>query len=387
MLLLGASLAACDGSITGPSYEQLSSLSLAGTFACGADIQGRAYCWGAANDRGQLGNGTNTPSEAPVRVKTGARFLQVVTGASHACGLTTEDRVLCWGDNTQSQLGVSTTDLDCNLLQPNGWVQDFANACAIVPVAVETGLKFVEIGAGADRTCGRTSGGTIWCWGTSYYGLGDSAGTARSDSLIRVSSPASFRTLGVGSNHACASDVTGQGWCWGYNGSGQLGRGAVGGATHTGPAAWTINSSAFIQRWALGAEHTCALTGAGDALCWGRGDAGQRGDSSTTASQLDPTYVATPLKFTRIAAAGASTCALQAGTGAAWCWGENSDGRLGDGTTSDRIAPAPVLGGLTFTRLVMGGQDWSWGTSTTCGASAGRFYCWGLLPQPLTFGE
>lgn len=380
-------LASCDGSITGPTYEHLSTLSLASGFSCGIDTQGHAFCWGTANDRGQLGNGTNAASAMPVRVQTGARFLQVVTGAAHACGLTTEDRVLCWGDNTQSQVGVTTTDLDCDLLQSNGWVQDFGNACSLGPVTVETGLKFVEIGAGGDRTCGRTSGGTIWCWGASYYGLGDSAGTQRSDSLIRVSAPVAFTRLGVGREHACASDATGQGWCWGNNGSSQLGRGIVGNVEHAGPAPWMINSSAFIARWAIGGGHTCGLTGNGDALCWGAGSSGQRGDSATTFTQPDPTFVTGGPKFTQIAAAGASTCALEAGTGAAWCWGENSDGRLGDGTTADLVSPAQVLGGLSFTRLAMGSEFWYGGAVTTCGASEGEFYCWGLLPQPLTFGE
>ena len=95
----------------------------------------------------------------------------------------------------------------------------------------------------------------------------------------------------------------------------------------------------------------------------------------------------TVLRFTQVAAAGSSTCALEAGSGAAWCWGENSSGQLGDGTTFDRLTPAAVLGGLTFRRLVMGTDAWYGGTATTCGSSADRFYCWGLLPQPLTFEE
>ena len=380
-------LASCDGSITGPTYEHLATLSLAGGFACGVDTDGRAFCWGGSNYRGQLGDGSNAPRATPVRIKSSERFLQVTTGDTHACGLTTDDRVLCWGDNTQSQIGVTTTDLDCNLLQPNGWVQDFGNKCALVPVPVETVLKFVEIGAGGDRTCGRTSAGTIWCWGSSFAGLGDSALTVRSDSLIRVSSPAHFATLAVGQYRTCASDGTGQGYCWGHNGSGALGRGVAGGVTSNSLVPQPINSSAFIKRWALGQDHTCALTGGGDALCWGAGSSGQRGDSTTTATQPDPTFVTGGRKFARIAAAGASTCAIEAGTGAAWCWGENSDGRLGDGTTIDQVSPAKVLGGLTFEQLAMGNEFWYGGSVTTCGVSAGQVYCWGLLPQPLTFGE
>lgn len=379
-------LVACDAGITGPTYEHLASLSLSGGFTCAVDMEGRAFCWGSDNHAGQLGNGTNAPSDAPMRVKTGARFLQVVTGGAHACGLTTQDRVLCWGDNSQSQLGVTTTDLDCTLLQSNGWTQDFGNDCSLVPVPVQTDLKFVELGASAEHTCGRTREGTLWCWGAAFVGLGDSAGTSRSDSLIRVAAPASFVSFGMGPYHTCASDAAGQGYCWGIDGEGELGLGAAGGVSSNTVVPRPINSSTFIKRWALGQNHTCALTGGGEAICWGYGSSGQRGDSTTNVVQRDPTFVATSRRFTRIAAGGASTCALEAGTGAAWCWGENSDGRLGDGSTTDRVSPTPVLGGLSFTRLAM----WNGGypsAGVTCGISADGTYCWGLLPQPLTFGE
>ena len=379
-------LAACDGSITAPTYERLANLSLAGNFSCGTDTPGHAYCWGSENGYGQLGDGTNAPHATPVRVMSGARFLQVVTGNTHACGLTTEDRVLCWGDNTQSQLGAPATDLDCRLLQPNGWVQDFGNDCSLIPVAVETPLRFAEIGAGGDRTCGRTSGGEIWCWGSAWFGLGDSAVTGRSDTLIRVSSSAQFATLAVGLYHTCASDVTGQGYCWGYESDGVLGRGVAGGVTGNPAVPAPINSSAFIKRWALGRAHTCALTGGGDALCWGSGSSGQRGDSTTTRTQPDPTFATGGRKFSRIAAAGDRTCALEAGTGMAWCWGENSDGRLGDGTSLDQVSPVRVLGGLSFTRLTMGVAAYP-DPGQICGISTDGAYCWGLLPQPLTFGE
>ena len=380
-LVLGASLVACDGGMTGPSFEHLTSLSLSRSFACGLDEQGGAYCWGSDNSVGQLGDGSNKPSASPVRVTTGA----------HACGLTTEGKTLCWGNNYDSQIGVTTTDLDCQLLQPNGWLQDFGNACAVVPAPVQTPLSFVQIGAAGSITCGRTSDGAIWCWGSSQFytgvGLGDSAVTLRSDTLIRVSSPVPFTTFAVGTTHSCASDRDGVGWCWGYNGSGALGRGALDSLNNFGPVPKPINSTAFIRRWALGASHTCALTGAGEALCWGAGRSGQRGDSTTGSSRNDPTYVRTALRFTRIAAGGDASCALESGTGKAWCWGENSSGQLGDGTSSDRLAPALVLGGLSFLNVVMRSNPGYGEPSYTCGASADGIYCWGLLPEPLTFGE
>lgn len=382
--VLALLLTACDGSITGPSYLHLASLSMASSFACGIDRAGRAYCWGTDNGSGQLGTGSNVPSPLPLPVKSGVRFTQVVTGRTHVCALAEDGRAFCWGDNSESQLGVTTANLSCALVQPNGWTQDFGNACSTVPVPVETALRFKRLGAAEQRTCGLTNNGQLWCWGSGE--LGDSAGLSQTDTLVRVSASTNFTTFALGPYHTCAAGQDGLGWCWGSNFNGTLGLGtALSTITHA-LAPMRINSSAFIKSFAMGAGHTCALTSAGDALCWGFGQSGQRGDSSTVATQNDPTFVKTDRKFGAVVAASNSTCALEVGTSAAWCWGENSAGTLGDGTTSDLVAPTKVLGGLTFQTLSMRGSNYPYET-TTCGVASDGVYCWGLLPQPLTFGE
>ena len=378
-------LASCDAGITDPPYEHFSSVSLTGGFACGLDAEGAAWCWGSSNYAGQLGNGTNDPSLTPVRVKTSARFQQLGTGSAHACGLTTGGRVLCWGDNSQAQIGAPTTDLACELKQSNGWIVDHGNECALVPAEVETDLRFVQIAVADHRTCARTDGGALWCWGSGV--LGDSAVTGVSAVPVRVGIPGSIQNFALGPYHGCASDGDGIGWCWGYNNNGALGRGTTDSLTSWGPIPEPINSTAYLRKWALGRAHSCALTSSGSAICWGQGDRGQRGDSTTGNARNDPTFVATSRVFTQIASAADATCALEAGTGAAWCWGANSGGRLGDGTVLDRLAPAPVLGGLRFTRLQMGSTGGYGATTTACGSTRDGIYCWGPLPEPLTFEE
>lgn len=376
--------AGCDGSITGPSFLHLKALTLAPTFSCGIDGAGHTYCWGSDNGSGQLGTGDNAPSDMPLRVKSSVRFTQVVTGRSHACALSEEGRAFCWGDNSQSQLGVTAADLSCELLQPSGWTQDFGNACSTLPVPVETTLRFTKLGAADDRTCGLTSGGRLWCWGSGA--LGDSAGVSVSDTLVQVSLSAKLTTFALGQFHTCAADTDGLGWCWGGNANGSLGLGVVAGTIGLAGTPMRINSSAFLKAFAMGASHTCALTSAGEALCWGFGQSGQRGDSSTVATQQDPTFAKTARRFSAIVAASNSTCALERGTGTPYCWGENSGGSLGDGTTSDLVVPTRVLGDLTFSALAMRAAGYPYAT-TTCGVTADQVYCWGLLPQPLTFGE
>ena len=74
---------------------------------CGIDAAGTAWCWGS-NQSGQLGDGTTTHRDSPVRPNTPNKFTQVMAGSNHTCGLTTTKEVWCWGSNYGGQAGVST---------------------------------------------------------------------------------------------------------------------------------------------------------------------------------------------------------------------------------------------------------------------------------------
>src|SRR6266550_1291368 len=107
---------------------------------------------------------------------------------------------------------------------------------------------------------------------------------------------------------------------------------------------------------AAGLEHTCALTSGGAAYCWGRNDAGQLGDGSTTTSSSIPVAVSGGLTFSAIAIgeAASHTCGLT-DVGAAYCWGRNLEGELGNGSRTSTSTPVAVSGGLTFRAMAAGG--------------------------------
>ena len=122
-----------------------------------------------------------------------------------------------------------------------------------------------------------------------------------------------------------------------------------------------------------GAGHTCGLTGSGAAYCWGNGAFGQLGHTGYTGNDPHPIpgAVTGGLTFSGLASGSHHTCGLTS-AGAAYCWGDNSSGQLGYGPIWTSYAtPAAASGGLSFSALAPGGLH-------TCGlTSAGAVHCWG----------
>ena len=135
-----------------------------------------------------------------------------------------------------------------------------------------------------------------------------------------------------------------------------------------GPA--TASSQKFVQI-STGDYHTCALTSRGAAYCWGNNFSGELGDG-TTSNASSPQAVIGGLRLASISAGYEFTCGLTT-RGAAYCWGDNLYGELGDGTTTDSgvSGPQAVIGGLKFASIQPGAFH-------TCGlTSRGAAYCWG----------
>jgi alpha-tubulin suppressor-like RCC1 family protein len=246
-----------------------------------------------------------------------------------------------------------------------GKVKSFSPFGAVEQAAATFNLT--SLTAGYPHTCGLTSGGTAYCWGYNASGqLGDGDTTSRLTPTPVVGG-LTFRSLTAGYPYTCGLMSGGAAYCWGDNSRGQLGDGTTTNRlTPTLVAGGLTFTSLAVG---VGGAHTCALTSGGAAYCWGYNPDGRLGDGTTT-SRLTPTPVAGGLTFTSLALGGAHTCALTSG-GAAYCWGYNSFGQLGDGTTTSRLTPTPVAGGLTFVSIALG--DWH-----SCGlTSGGAAYCWG----------
>jgi Tol biopolymer transport system component len=243
------------------------------------------------------------------------------------------------------------------------------------PAPVAGGRHFFEITTGAQHSCGVMVGGAAYCWGHNIQGaLGDGTTTDRT-TPVAVSGGLSFLSVSGGAGFTCAKTSGGQAYCWGDNLLGQLGTGSNAGPQgcefgrpcSRDPVA-VAGGLTFISVSA-GAAHACAVTTGFLAYCWGDNTAGALGDGTTT-SRAAPVAVAGGLHFYAVSAGYQSTCGLTTGS-VVYCWGDNSLGQLGDGTTTSRTTPAPVSGALSFIAVSIRYQS-------ACGVLTTRaVYCWG----------
>lgn len=292
-------------------------------FACRVDAGGAAWCWGQ-NGVGQLGNGTTTNSTTPVRVGAGTPgfvgVLTVSTGTQHACATTKTGELFCWGNAVNGRLGVPGPFNNCN-----------AASCQLTPAKVAlSDVRLVT--AGHNHTCASTGNRALYCWGNGSSGKLGTAGTS-SENAPKLISLSDVVSVASGADHTCAVDVQTRVWCWGDGANNKLndlaGRSTPGLTSVTG--ALTISSPK-----GSGTCHTCVATSSGAVGCWGRNASGQASGATSTSTLLR--WVPGIGHAVQVATGGTHSCTTMhdpsTGTRSESCWGGNSKGAFGDGTTT-----------------------------------------------------
>jgi alpha-tubulin suppressor-like RCC1 family protein len=315
--------------------QQLTALVAGESHTCAlASPGGAAWCWGW-NEWGQLGDGSGTDSPVPIAVSGGRSYSALAAGSLHTCALASPGGAAwCWGYNGEGQLG------------------DGSGTDSPVPIVVSGGRSYSALAAGVSHTCALAfPGGAAWCWGTNENAqLGD--GT-HSDTLrlepVAVSGGQSYSAIAAGTYHTCAlASPGGAAWCWGQNYFGQLGDGSGTDTVSLVPIA--VSGGRSYSALGAGSSHSCALASTTGILwCWGGNEYGQIGAGGSGTDIFEPVAVSSGRSYSDHGVGGSHTCALASPGGAAWCWGYNGEGQIGDGTSGEnKVYPVAVSTGLNF---------------------------------------
>jgi alpha-tubulin suppressor-like RCC1 family protein len=208
----------------------------------------------------------------------------------------------------------------------------------------------------------------LFAWGNNFSGqLGDGTTTSR-PSPTPIGDATDWSAISAGAAHSCGLLGAGSSlWCWGHNAAGQLGDGTT--TQRSSPT----QIGALATDWSAvtaGGLHTCALRETGTLWCWGSNSSGQLGDGTTTNRQL-PTQIGTATDWRAISAGGSHTCGMRA-SGTLWCWGSNTYGQLGDGTTTPRTVPTQIGTAADWSAISTSRGHHSCGLRGT-----GSLWCWG----------
>jgi DNA-binding CsgD family transcriptional regulator/alpha-tubulin suppressor-like RCC1 family protein len=279
-------------------------------------------------------------------------------GSGHACALKS-DGVWCWGDNSHGQLGTASPTDGCG---PDHL------ACSYAAVKV-SGLngRVTAISAGGNSSCALTDG-SVWCWGEGRSGGQGNNGTRDSAVPVPVSGLGSgVRAISTGEDHSCALKDDGI-WCWGGNAFGQLGDNRPLRSDVPVPVAVSGLTSRVSAILVASGSRACALK-EGAAWCWGDNAFGRLGNGSTTDSAVTVAVSGLTGGVTAIGDGAFHSCALK--DGGVWCWGRNYLGQLGNNSSEDSFVPVGVSG------LASGVSAISVGRYHTCALKDGGVLCWG----------
>jgi alpha-tubulin suppressor-like RCC1 family protein len=330
-----------------------STLDFGTNHGCAITAQG-VRCWGS-NANGQGGSPlTSSTLTFPAAVDgMGGTVVSIDGGTAHTCAVTQAASVLCWGVNDAGQMGSGAIG---------------AEQTSPLAVSGITGTPR-EIASGTSHSCARTSAGSVFCWGDNASGqLGDAGAAVGPSVPVAASALTTATQITAGDNHACALVAAGTVFCWGEGDTGQIGdNGSVDRNVPT-----QVAGLANVTQIAAGSNHTCAVTSAGTVFCWGLGTSGQLGNGAVVAEEPAPVQVTGLTNATRVVAGLAHSCAITSAN-LAFCWGENGSGQLGDTTTVDSanavqvsLPTGPTLSSISASANV-----------SAVVTSQGQVLCWG----------
>jgi alpha-tubulin suppressor-like RCC1 family protein len=324
---------------------------------------GTLWAWGS-NTGGMLGDGTTTDRHTPVQIGTDTHWATVASGqGTHAEALKTDGTLWAWGLYLDGQLGDGT-----------------ASGSRLAPVQIGSGTDWTSVTVGDDHTAATKSDGSLWAWGANARGqLGDGmappcqnpSGCVGHSTPTRVGTDNNWSSVRAGETFTTALKTDGTVWTWGDDQFGELGDAPLASL----PAPTQIGTD---PNWVVadgGGANTAAIKADGSLWAWGSNSSGQIGDGTSVALRTTPARVGGDDNWASVSAGNSFTTARKT-DGSLWAWGSNSNGQLGDGTTTGRNIPVQV--GTSTDWLAVGagvdhtlavktdGTLWAWGDNL-CG--------------------
>lgn len=411
-----------------PAGVTVTSISAGTAHTCAIGSNNQTYCWGNGAN-GRLGNNTTNTHNTPIAVlqgeiPAGVTVQSIAAGNAHTCAIGSNSHAYCWGAGGGGRLGNDSTG---NQLTP----------VSVLQGEIPAGVTLQSISAGTAHTCAVGSNNRAYCWGSGTNGVvgnGAVSGSFTTPVAVDTTGPLANKTvtsMTTGTSHTCAI-ADSAAYCWGNGTNGRLGNGEASG-TFTTPVAVDasgalVGKTSVAVAVGIGSTSTCAIADSA-AYCWGNGANGRLGNGEASGNFTTPVAVTVPSeeqtagfeqtgyrvyqssasstlpgaplaaentaatltaagdsfrlrtgvqampRFSKIdgATGGTHTCAIA--EGAAYCWGSNFNGRLGDGTTIHKSSPVPVdasgvLAGKTVTDIAVG-------MGHACAIADGAVYCWG----------
>jgi alpha-tubulin suppressor-like RCC1 family protein len=335
-------------------------------FTVVVDNTGNVWTWGS-NERGQLGDGTTDDRASLVHVAGLSNVIAVATGSSHAIALLSDGTVWGWGSNLNGELG------------------DGTNINRLTPVKMINVNNIVAVAAGYNHTLLLRNDGSVWACGDNRLGqVGDGTYTDRYVSTEVIHGDNPVFNISAGNFYSVAIDNAGIIFEWGIK---LNSHGANEQYNRSTPAIiWDTQSRTFVGYSHVvsiiaGAQHVLVLTNTGSLWGWGVNSSCQLG-AITIVDPILYDYRIFPTSNFRYISAGSLGSVAICNDNTLYSWGANFYGVIGDGTTTDRSAPTPVLlsdvmtvsaGSYHTVAIKNDGTVWAWGNNTYGAVGDGHY--------------
>ena len=222
-----------------------------------------------------------------------------------------------------------------------------------------------EIKSGIDFSCTLTTSGLVFCWGANNYGqLGRGATSTSGATASQVQGLTDAVSMAVGPYHACVVKSSGMLSCWGYNAGNMFSSG--GPSFIASPL--EITSLGVVQSVSVGSAGTCVVKSNQKVYCIGAFGTVLTMNTFTEISGITDAS-------NSISVGGNHACSLTQ-TGGVKCWGDNGNGQIGDGTSTNRSVATSVTGISNATSISVT-QSSSGGYASCVTIATGGVKCWG----------